>query len=138
MCAFQIEIRAHVIEGGAVELDDVGAATKMLAVAGFALGGGDILHAPMQPDFLGDVAGSFLVAIQAQCRLARAVGAVVAERTVFFVFRMCLRHFARHQQGLDRGSVCRRQEECRCRAKGHKTILVPSAPRHSGKPKSNQ
>ncbi len=101
--AVEREVGELMRESGLAQLVYIGIPAQVLAMAATALTGGAPLHAAVIARLVADVGCNLLVAIQAQCGLAIAVGAVVASAAVVLQLRMRLGDRSRHDQFLDAG-----------------------------------
>src|SRR5579864_9012749 len=100
MGAAQPVVRQVVVELLRHELDDVAAATEMLAVAGVALRPGHAGQVPVEAPLAGNIRGDVLVTVEAKLCLPAAVATVVTLRALLLVLRVGRREFAGHQQRL--------------------------------------
>src|SRR4051812_42136425 len=74
----QGEIGQIVREAGLAQLVDISLAAQVLGMAAATLTGGSLRHPAVIAGSGADVSGDFLVTVETECRLAFAVGAIVA------------------------------------------------------------
>src|SRR5690242_17695167 len=98
--AAQREVGQLVIELLAAELDNVGIAPVVLGMTGAALRGCDGAKTTVKPTTVTHVARDFLVAIEAQLRLAVAIAAVMARGALLLVLGVLAAELAGHEQGF--------------------------------------
>ena len=96
MRARQLEIGQLMIELQAIKLHDIRRAALVFGMAGAALAGAGILHAPVKLSLLLNVNRNILVTVQAQRRLRPYIRAVMAICAVRLLLDMRLAQFAGH------------------------------------------
>ena len=111
MRILQWDFRQVVREAGLVELVDVGVAAQMLGVATAALAGGGLGHPAVVTSLGADIGSDFLVTVETQGRLTRAVGAVMAVTAFAFDLGVGLGDRPGHDELLDICGVRRGREQ---------------------------
>lgn len=96
--AFEFKISAGVIEGVAIETENVGTATFVIGVALLACQRGLMLELAVKAALIGDIGGDDIVALHAQLILRLLGERGVALAAIVFQFRVRLDQFTRHQQ----------------------------------------
>lgn len=101
MGALEQKIGQGVVDSGRTELVDVGVAAEVLGMAAPALSGLGILHPPVVAGGAANVRRDVLVAVEAEDRLALAMGAVMTGAALRFDLFVSLAERTRHDQLLD-------------------------------------
>ena len=102
VCSIQLEVGLAVVEGGGQHRGDAAVPAQVFAVAGAALGAGDLRSPAMEAALLLQLRGDVLVAGRAALRLLGAIGAVVAAGAVGFKIGMRAGQRSGHEQALQR------------------------------------
>ena len=122
----QREIRQVVREARLVELIDVGVAAQVLGMAAAALAGGCLRHPAVITGLGADISGDFLVTVETQGGLARAVGTVVAVTAFAFDLGVGLGYRPGHDELFDVRGV---HSRCEQRGEQHKQQRLRREPR---------
>ncbi len=111
MRVLQGEIGEVVGEARLAELVDVGVAAEVLRMAATALTGRGLLHSSVVAGLRPDVSSGVLVTVQAQGGLTVAIRTVVTVAALTFELGVRLADGTGHDELLDRGRACGRNEE---------------------------